>query len=171
MATPSQTINFFGHWHEQNRLTIPEQPGIFCVHAGIHNQEAKTISVRKLIYIGESDNVCQRITRHERHQEWLKHLKKGETLCFSFAPVEYHRAQVTTALIFGHKPPENIEHLCPFPFQQTNIRLTGTIDLLQENFTIYENSLQMLTKQFIRSLRGCIDTKTIATAKQTRHAA
>ncbi len=155
MTANSHAMTFFGYWREQNMHTLPEQAGIFCVHAGIHNTHTRTVSVRKLIFIGESENIGQHIGCCNT-QAWMKYLKKGETLCFSFAPQANYRAQCTTALIFEHKPPENIEHMCSFPFEQTHIVLNGKTDLLKTNFTVYQSSLQMLTQHFIKGLHAKI---------------
>ena len=83
------TINleFEGYWREVNKGGVPAKSGIYCVYRATYNQSAGTVSLKELIYIGESENAKDRIQGLEKEREWKKHLKYGEILCFSFAPI------------------------------------------------------------------------------------
>ena len=77
------------------------------------------MSIRKLLYIGESATVRNRIRQHlsgATGRSWKQHLRAGEVLCFAFAPISrttHERAEA--ALIYKHKPPENTEYARSFP--------------------------------------------------------
>jgi excinuclease UvrABC nuclease subunit len=138
MPSKSYSLSFDGYWREKNIDGIPEASGVYCVYACTHNAEAKTVSIRLLIYIGEAENVNDRIANHEKRTDWIEHVRKGEVLCFNFAPIEsLERPRVEAALIFHHKPPENSEHRDSFSFDETTISTTGKISLLRGKFTVH----------------------------------
>jgi hypothetical protein len=90
-----------------------------------------------LIYIGESDNINDRIANHEKYDDWMKHVRKGNTLCFLIGPVSIaYRERVEAAYIFKHKPPENGECIDSFPFDQTTVNSSGITRKLNTSFTV-----------------------------------
>jgi len=138
MAAQTYSIEFDGYWREENKEGVPKKSGIYCVYSCVHNKDKKNISIKKLIYIGESKNVNSRIDGHEKLPDWKKHLNLGEELCYNFGPVSLSsRARCEAAMIFKHKPPENIEYVNSFPFDQTTMRLSGKTAKLTINFTVY----------------------------------
>lgn len=122
MPPKSFSLNFGGYWREKNIAGIPAESGVYCVYTCTHNPQAGTVSIRSLIYIGESDDARHRVENHEKWPDWRKYLRQGEEICFNFAPVEAtERERVEAALIFHHKPPENSEYTDTFPFDDTTI--------------------------------------------------
>ncbi len=137
MSAQSYAIDFDGYWREPNKGSIPAKSGIYCVYSCVYDTSAKTVDLKKIIYIGESDNVNGRIADHEKLPDWQEHLEPGEVLCYNFGPVpSANRARCEAAMIFKHKPPENTEYTTAFPFDQTTITLTGKTALLDTNFTV-----------------------------------
>lgn len=138
MAVQTFNVNILDYWRDINRSGIPDHSGVYFVYAATYNQNDETVSLKKLIYIGESENVNYRIQNHERYHEWRGHLLIGQELCFSTGFVESnYRHRVEAAYIFQHKPPANIEYKYTFPFDQTTIVSTGKTALLNTNFTVY----------------------------------
>lgn len=136
MAAQTYNLSFSGYWLDRNKESIDSSSGVYCVYACTSNPN-KTVSIRKLIYIGEASNVRERLREHEKYADWKSHLKPGETLCFSFAAVEvYSRERCEAAMINKHKPPENIEYKNTFPFDKTTMILSGRTALLHTNFTV-----------------------------------
>ena len=78
---------FDGYWREANKDSIPRQSGIYCVYTCAYNATEHTVSIKKMLYIGESTNVHDRIATHDRLDDWKKKLTANETLCYSFAPI------------------------------------------------------------------------------------
>jgi excinuclease UvrABC nuclease subunit len=138
MASKSCSSKFEGYWLEKDIDGMPKASGVYCVYACTYYPPPKdTVSNRKLIYIGEAENVNERIAKHEKWKDWRKHLQKGEVLSFSFTPIESaERERVEAALIFNHKPPENSEYTDTFPFDETTISTSGRNKFLDDKFTV-----------------------------------
>lgn len=137
MAAQTFTIEFDGYWREPNKGSIPANSGVYCVYSCVYNTSKKTVSIKKLIYIGESEDVNDRISDHEKLPVWKKHLKSGEVLCYSFGEVTaINRIRCEAAMIFKHKPPENTEYVSSFPFDKTTIKLSGKTSLLSTSFIV-----------------------------------
>ena len=131
-------ISFYGFLREVNSRFIPAMNGVYCVYACTNNWWDNTVSIRKLIYIGESSDVRKRIQGHERKADWRRHLLFGEELCYNVAFVHpYVRLQVEAALIHYHCPPENTEYVYAFPFEQISLTLSGRFAFLSPDFTVF----------------------------------
>ena len=138
MAEKTISINFDGYWRDEKKSGIPETSGIYCVYECTYNVQEKTIKkIHKLIYVGESDNANDRIAKHEKYKDWIKHVRQNNELCFSFGGVgSADRARAEVAIIFKHKPPENTEYKYSFPFDKTTMLLSGETKRLHTNFTV-----------------------------------
>ena len=130
------SLTYEGYWRERNKSVIPARSGVYSVYACRHSTVNNTVSIRKLIYIGESANVRDRIDGHERTTNWRRHLQPGEELCFNFAPISVDRERVEAALINHHKPPENNEYKHSFPYPQTTVSTSGRNEKLTARFTV-----------------------------------
>ena len=150
MVEKSYDLRFDGYWLERSKGDVPANSGIYCVYE-CTIQTQTTINIRRLIYIGEAENVRERIANHEKQREWNGYVHQGNTLCYSFAPVtSIDRERVEAALIFKHKPPVNTEYKDNFPFDTTHIRISGQSSLLDSSFTVRktEKSTQNLFIQW-----------------------
>jgi len=137
MAEKTITVEFDGYWRDENKGGIPVESGVYCVYECTHNVSEKTVSIHKLIYIGEAEDVKSRVVNHEKYNDWLKHVRRGNKLCFSFGGVgSTDRARAEAAMIFKHKPPENDEYVNSFPFDRTAMSLSGKTTLLSTYFTV-----------------------------------
>ena len=138
MATKNFKINIQGYLRDINKSGLPSHSGVYFVYAATYKQSNNSVSIKRLIYIGESENVNYRVNNHEKYDEWKKHLLSGEDLYFSTGQVEeYYRERVEAAYIFEHQPPVNKEYKNSFPFDQTTVVSTGKTSLLNTNFTVY----------------------------------
>lgn len=136
MSAKSFSLVYDGYWREANVSYIPLKSGVYSVYAGTHNRTENTVHLRKLIYIGESENVRKRVSDHEKLRAWRQYLNSGEELCFNFAPITTERLRVEAALINYHKPPENTEYVNSFPFNQATVLTSGRDALLSSRFTV-----------------------------------
>ena len=137
MAEQSFNQSFNGYWREPNKGSLPKESGVYCVYECTFNEAQNNISVHKLIYIGESENVNERISEHERLKDWEKHVRKGNQLCYSITEVDgTNRERVEAAYINAHKPPENTEYRDDFPFDMTSVETIGKAALLQKSFVV-----------------------------------
>lgn len=137
MAEQTFNQSFNGYWREPNKSGIPSSSGVYCVYECTHNVAENNVSIHKLIYIGESANVNQRIANHEKLPEWQKHVRTGNQLCYNFTAVDSNsRNRVEAAFIHHHKPPVNTEYVNDFPFDKTIIRTSEKNILLKEYFVV-----------------------------------
>ena len=133
-------LEFKGYWLEINKSSIPKQSGIYCVYTCEYNVESNTVSIHKLLYIGESTNVNARIQNHNRLPDWTEKLRCGEELCYSFAPIASEdRERGEAALIFNHQPPMNEEHKNRFVYNDTEMILSGKIKFLDKSFVVSDD--------------------------------
>jgi len=122
MAEKTFNQTFDGYYRDINKEHIPEISAVYFVYTCTYNPNADTVSIEKLIYIGESNNIKSRIFNHDRYKDWLKELKNGQTLCFSYTSVDnLYRNRLEAAYIYKHKPPLNIEYVNNFPFDRTTV--------------------------------------------------
>jgi len=137
MAAQTFDIEFEGYWRDTNRSGVPAKSGIYCVYEGKYDKSANTVSLLTLIYIGEADDVASRIAGHEKRKDWLKRVRSGNELCYSFGAIPAtNRVRSEAAMIFKHKPPENTEYKHTFPFDRTTMTLSGKTALLTKQFTV-----------------------------------
>ena len=127
-------LEFEGYWTK--KASVPLKSGIYCVYVGTHNPSKSTVSIRSLIYIGESKNANERINSHGKEDDWKRHLKREEVLIFSFAPITSSRDRAEAAMIFRHKPIENTEYENSFPFQSVQIETSGQNAQLESSFRV-----------------------------------
>ena len=80
-------LSFKGYWREVKKSAVPEVSGVYCVYAATYHGETETVSLRELLYVGESSDVRDRLANHERLKDWKRRLKAGETLCYAVATV------------------------------------------------------------------------------------
>ena len=133
-------LEFRGYWLENNEKSLPEESGIYCVYASTYNREIKTVSLNKLLYIGQSVNVCERHREHEGKIFWKSKLKEGEGLCYSFAPLPKRSLAICEmALIYKHKPICNTMGKESFPYEATHIVTRGRNACLIKDFTVFHS--------------------------------
>ena len=49
------TLDFDGYWKEANKDSIPRQSGIYCVYTCTYNATEHTVSIKKMLYIGDKN--------------------------------------------------------------------------------------------------------------------
>ena len=138
MASKTFNLDFEGYWRDINKAGLPTYSGNYVVYEATFNKDKETVSLHRIIYIGEAANVQSRISNHEKRNEWIKEIGIGKTLCYSTCHVESsYRERAEAALIFKHKPKLNTEYENNFPFDTTTIQTKGQNALLESKFTIY----------------------------------
>lgn len=132
---------FKGYFLYTSREFLPETSGIYCVYAGTYNKNKNEVSIRKLLYIGQSENINKRLEKHECYDKWIKHLQYGESIIFSYTDVSEHDLdRFEAAMIYEHKPPVNIEYVNQFPFDTTYVYTSGENILLKNYFVIKKST-------------------------------
>ena len=140
MAYQSYLLNFDGYWRESNWGGLPAESGIYCVYACTYDARKKTVWLNRLLYIGESKNVRDRIPEDpkDRRDKWTNELERGEVLCASCAKISPVGARIRAeaAMIYYHKPPCNVEYIYSFSFDKTRVETSGENILLSGSFTV-----------------------------------
>lgn len=99
------TLDFEGYYlHDRAKNAFPEKQGIYCVYKGVYNKEEDTVSLKELIYIGESQNLKERITSHEKWTNWKNKLTTNQCLALTYATTTSNRENVEKVLIYEHQP-------------------------------------------------------------------
>lgn len=141
-TTSTISLTYGGYWLEPSVGGVPNESGVYSVYACTDNPATRTVSIRRLLYIGESAAARDRIRQHlsaASGRSWKGHLLAGEELCFAFAPIAgTTRKRAEAALIYRHKPPENTEYVHSFPWEwsPTAMKTSGRNALLSPHFTV-----------------------------------
>ena len=132
---------FKGYWRKSGLKYIPKEPGVYCVYTCSYNEKTKRTDIQTLVYFGGTEDMLERISRHEKWNEWENYVKDGYELCFSYSHVDSKdRERIEAALIYHHKPPANEEQKKLFPYDTTTLYLEGDIKLLDKSFTVYRTN-------------------------------
>jgi len=137
-ATQAYQLDFAGYWREPIASGLTAKSGIYAVYACVHNQLANTVTLNRLLYIGEAGDVRGRVTNHERLPDWKRQLKAGEVLCLNAALIapDGARQRAEAAMIFKHKPICNAEYVDAFPFDTTRVTTSGRNALMHPTFVV-----------------------------------
>lgn len=135
------SLNFGGYWLEVDKADVPAKSGVYLVYICRYNESKDTVTLDKLIYIGEAEDARDRISNHEKWSEWRRQVPQGSQICFSFAGVTSpDRERAEAALIFYHKPPCNDEYVDSFPFEDTTVQSTERCALITSPITVPQTS-------------------------------
>ncbi len=142
MSEQTYTLEFDGYWREPNISGLPRGSAVYGVYACTYYSKAETVTLNRLIYIGEARDVNARIEGHEKWSEWRRELLHGEQLCFNAALITPAgaRKRAEAAMIFKHKPVCNTEYKHSFPFDTTTVFTSGRNALMYPNFTVYRTT-------------------------------
>lgn len=131
-------INFQGYWRDINKGNIPAKPGVYLVYRGKYDSSTDTIGLIEIIYIGQGENVQQRIANNEKEELLKQQLRDGEELVYAFAPVKPEELDIIEqSLIFAQKPIVNEAHKEKFEQEEAAFKIDGQcIGLKYTDYTI-----------------------------------
>ena len=120
---------FDGYWPVPTP-DVASFSGIYCVYAWSE--------VPRLLYIGESENIRDRVANHDRQSDWER-AADGDALRFSAAAVPAaDRKLAEAAMIYEHQPPCNEEYRGKFTLPLTCVTATGKNEGLTSYFLVPE---------------------------------
>ena len=102
-------LDFSGYWTDADRRMMPNFPGVFCIYACFYDRATHKVRPRRVLYIGESVAVRDRLLDRADRARWLRQLAPGENLCYSYAPAILDRKRAQQILTSLHRPPANFE--------------------------------------------------------------
>lgn len=140
MPAKSYTLDFKGFRAEGTLKSLENDAGIYIVFGAVE-QEDNTVSVKRLIYIGQAADFKERlnpVSGHHCYKEWKAALKAGELLYFSRAQLEESELnRVENALIYHLQPPANEKCKTSFPYDATTITVKGRVAKIEPTtFTV-----------------------------------
>ena len=119
-------LNFRGYWREINKGGIPAVSGVYLVYRCNYNTLQDTVRLNEILYIGQSENVHDRIANHEKASQFSSKLQNGEELCYACAEVAKADLNIVeNALIFAQKPILNDVLKDTFNFGKVAIKADG----------------------------------------------
>lgn len=115
------------------RLTCPTSKGLYCIYRSKHLLHVLPYQV-DLRYIGQSEDIKERLSDHDREKACRKELAKGEDLYF------------TWALIHHFRPHHNKDFRNHFFFPGTHVTITDPMGTLTGQFVVKctEEALELL---------------------------
>lgn len=119
-ASKAQILEFDGYWPVESAHAA-SYPGIYCIYAVSWE---KPHASSRLLYVGESNNVAERINRQKKD---LEKIAKECDLYFNVCPMidKSERMKAKAALIYHHQPPRNIEFRTSFPYPPRRVTTVG----------------------------------------------
>lgn len=144
-------LDFKGYWLASEREGIPAVAGVYCVYKCVRDAERRVVQPTRLLYVGESVSIRERLSKHELERDWNRRLLPGEELCFSVAPIILYRKRAEATLIFGRKPECNLEHRFSYPFESTELLLSGRIAFLGASYRVPDPALAVFDYPVPRS--------------------
>ena len=122
-------INFTGVLDDTERNKFKREQGIYCVYVGSQNN--KTVTPRKLVYVGETGDFRDRHydKEHEHYQDFLDECKDGEEIFYNYAVTtgftDTDRVRVQDALIYELQPSINTSSKETFNHPETIVNIKG----------------------------------------------
>ena len=130
------SLNFNGYWREINRTGIPALPGVYLVYRCVFQAQSNTVSLKELIYIGQSKNMRDRAEQHYQNKDFPRN--QGEEICYATVILqEADLDLVENALVFAQKPSQNNKLKDSYAYSQAQFDIGGKCSLLRyKQFTI-----------------------------------
>lgn len=131
-------INFKGYRRDCNKSTLPHNSGIYMVYRCLYNKQSNTVQLNEIIYIGQAQDLNQRLNNHEKYSEFKAKCGLDEELCYAYADVSLDDLDIIeNALIFAQKPPLNSDLVDSFNHKSASFLVEGRCALLTyTDFTI-----------------------------------
>lgn len=131
-------INFKGYWRDENKNGIPTTSGIYIVYHCTYIPETDTVRLNNIIYIGQAENLNERIRTHDKRADFIRECRGTENLCYSVAEVSAAELDmVENALIYAQKPSLNERFKDMYRYSQAEFHLEGRCALMKhKDFTI-----------------------------------
>lgn len=118
-----------GYYRDQSRNGFPHSSGIYFVYRGVFVPHLKTVTLRELLYIGETEDLYQRHNDHDKRDKFITKLQEDEELFYSFALTENiskkQRLRIESTLIYELRPQLNTQNMETYNYDQTIINVLG----------------------------------------------
>lgn len=124
-------INFKGYRLDCKKATLPHCSGIYMVYRCTCDSTRRKVSLKELIYIGQAEDLCERLNNHEKYPQFLETCKIGEEICYAYANISMDDLDIVeNALVFVRKPRLNSELVDSFVHESASFLVEGRCALL-----------------------------------------
>ena len=128
----SYNVTFKGYRLDEKKDTLPTYGGVYLVYCCTYDKERDTVTLKRLIYIGQAADFHERICTHDRYEDFKRQLNEGEKLCYSYASVSPDDKDIVeNALIYLQKPPLNDSLKNSFNHADSQFNIEGACALLR----------------------------------------
>lgn len=121
-------LNIQGYYRDEVRSRFPNIACIYFVYRGVLNIEDNTCLLKELIYIGQTSDLKERFSEHEKREDFLSLCEKGEMLFYTYAEIkgdESIRKRIEATLIYELCPQLNVQGIVKFEYPVTKIIVEG----------------------------------------------
>lgn len=131
-------INFKGYRRDCNKATLPHDSGIYMVYRCIYDSLTDKVTLKEIIYIGQAEDLCDRLNNHDKRPLFLKACERGEEICYAYANLSMDDLNIVeNALVFAQKPRLNFDLVDSFNYDSAAFLVEGKCALLDyTDFTI-----------------------------------
>lgn len=131
-------INFKGYRRDCNKATLPHYSGVYMVYRCKYDSTSDKVSLKKIIYIGQAEDLNERLNKHEKYSKFLEVCETGEELCYAYANISMDDLDIVeNALVFAQKPLLNSDLVDNFNHESAGFLVEGKCALLEyTDFTI-----------------------------------
>ncbi|MFI3296609.1 MAG: GIY-YIG nuclease family protein [bacterium] len=131
------TVDFNGYWGDEQKNGIPSESGIYLVYRCKINEQEKKVNLKEIIYIGQSSDVCERLSKHEKYSDFQKQLLEDESLCYSYASVPDNELNIIENALVNMQQPQLNEQYKDYSHGPAIFMISGMCGLLKmKNFSM-----------------------------------
>ena len=131
-------LHFEGSVSDAMHTCLPQYSGVYLVYRGRFDAKDNLFYCMEILYIGQAENIRNRIMNHERRQDFLQECRRGETIFYSYAQCQNSILNmVENAYIYVMKPRLNTIGVDSYKYiTPIQIISDGACALLNTNFEI-----------------------------------
>lgn len=108
------------------------------VYICTYDSISSKVTLKEIIYIGQAEDLCDRLNNHEKYPLFQKACKIGEEICYAYANISMDDLDIVeNALVFAQKPRLNSDLVESFNHESAGFLVEGKCALLDyTDFTI-----------------------------------
>lgn len=134
-------LDFQGYFLVPSFKKLPEDSGIYIFYRCKYNKQENKVELIEILYIGQAEDIKDRINRHDKYPDFDDYLKPGEELCLSYAKLSTNDLdRVENALVYTQKPPFNELLKDHFNYNDTTLNVKGSSLLIKKGEWLGDNN-------------------------------
>ena len=87
-------VMFKGYRLEDNASGLPEYSGIYMAYRCVYSSITDKVTLKELVYIGQAENLKNRISSHKSDEDLHDGCLSGEVICYAYASVSLNDLDV-----------------------------------------------------------------------------